>query len=223
MLILYIMSLLNNFEDLCEAQNDTLETKLHRFALKDEYPIITDASKLIGSLCTSIASMDKVYDGQYEKLSNLLVQDKIYIILINTITNYTNHTAKQYYDDTLTKSIFCQIGSIEDGWESITSEELAIYFDIYSQLYGEKSKNKLIKAVVNCHYPSISINNYDSDYTLLTDNYGRHITAPISGTPISSAHIFKPSYIYINEHPVTISNPYTNDLSVTIDSKYYIF
>lgn len=219
MLILYIMSLLNNFEDLCEAQNDTLETKLHRFALKDEHPIITDASKLIGSLY--IAPEDKDYDGQYEKLSNLLVQDKIYIILINTITNYTNYTAKQYYDstdDTLTNSIFCQIGSIEDGWESITSKELAIYFDIYSQLYGEKSKNKLIKSVVNCQYPILSINNYDSDYTLHSDNCGRHITTPISGAPI-----FKPSYIYINEHPVTISNPYTNDLSVTFDSKYYIF
>ena len=209
------MSLLNNFEDLCEAQNDTLETKLHRFALKDEYPIVTDASKLIGSLY--IAPEDKDYDGHYEKLSNLLVQNKVYIILINTITNYTT---KQYYDSTddmSINSIFCQIGSIEDGWESITSKELAIYFDIYSQLYGEKLKNNLIKAVVNCQYPNISVNNYDSDYTLLPDNYGRHITTPIAGSPM-----FKPSYIYINEHPVTVSNPYTNDLPVTIGSKYYI-
>ena len=175
------MSLLDNFNELCESQNNNIETKIHRFVLNDKYPIIADESKLL----EAYMPIDMEMVEKSISISDILAPGRVYIIPISA----NNYFKSSFDPDIYENSVFCNIGSKEDGMESITDKEWSIYVSSYERLYGADLTKKLKDNIMNCIF-------YGHRY------YDNH-------NVISSSVDFKPSYVYINNQPVTISNPTT--------------
>jgi hypothetical protein len=160
------MSILGNFEELCEKQDNTIEFRLYKYAVQDKNPIVlSNALDFLGEWY-DIKSGDLNKNNIYIK-SNMMCgrRGRTYIYLaprydMDTCTGMNNYFKNNYvvpkynqnsrkwdYDIDLDQYIEYFIGSFEDGFEGINTKQYNEYTDLYSKTWGEEEADKLKKRV----------------------------------------------------------------------------
>ena len=157
------MSVLGDFEELCEKQDNTIEFRLCKYAVQDKNPIvISNALDFLG--------MWHEHDIKSGDLNNIdiksnIIHGRTYIYLaprydMDTCAGMNNYFKNNYvvpkynqnigkwdYDIDLDQYIEYFIGSFEDGFEGINTKQYNEYIDLYSQKWGEEEADKLKKMV----------------------------------------------------------------------------
>lgn len=137
------MSVLGDFEELCEKQDNTIEFRLCKYAAQDKCPLIVDSTQLF-----EIGSADGVYRSlSNEDLKCRLIYGRTYIHILR---NYSNYIGIEL--DSQSDYIYF-IGSSENGFEYLTPDQWFVYINSYAITWGEKEADKLnnrIKSLYEC-------------------------------------------------------------------------
>lgn len=168
------MSLLNDFDELCEVQNDTLEYKLRKYAIDDCDPIVLSLSDwikkmfihnvTIENICKSCSCKDLWQDG------------KVYITVLDNLKfKYTKSKHDIELSDFDKNAIFVYIGD-KNGFQGVTKSEWDIYLNTYNEYWGDEAKDIYREMIDKC------VNSYDADTMISIDNSGK-IGKPVSYSP----------------------------------------
>lgn len=134
------MSVLGDFEELCEKQDNTIEFRLCKYATQDKCPLIVNSNQLF-----EIGSADGVYRSiSNEDLKYRLIYGRTYI---HVLRNYS------YVESESQSDYMYFIGSSENGFEYLTPDQWAVYINSYAITWGEKEADKLnnrIKSLYEC-------------------------------------------------------------------------
>lgn len=138
------MSVLDNFEELCEKQDNTIEFRLCKYATQDKCPLIINSTQLF-----EMGSVDGLYMIlSDEDLKCRLIHGRTYIhILLNY--SYTKLGSESQSD------YMYFIGSSENGFEYLTPDQWVVYINSYAITWGEKEADKLknkLKKLVSYEY-----------------------------------------------------------------------
>jgi hypothetical protein len=124
------MSVLGDFEELCEKQDNTIEFRLCKYATQDKCPLIVNSTQLF-----EIGSADGVYRSiSNEDLKYRLIYGRTYI---HVIRNYS------YVESESQSDYMYFIGSSENGFEYLTLDQWVVYKNSYAITWGEKEADKL--------------------------------------------------------------------------------
>ena len=170
------MSLLNDFDELCEVQNDTLEYKLRKYAIDDCDPIVLSTADLIKKMFIHNVTIGNICEPCSYK--DILQDDKVYIyiyVLDNLKIKYTKSSLCKEIGDWNENVIFVYIGD-KNGFHGITEREWDIYLNTYKECWGDKAKDISKEMINKC------VNLYDADTMISIDNFGK-IGKPVSYTP----------------------------------------
>jgi hypothetical protein len=124
------MSVLGDFEELCEKQDNTIEFRLCKYATQDKCPLIVNSTQLF-----EIGSADGVYRSiSNEDLKYRLIYGRTYI---HVLRNYS------YVESESQSDYMYFIGSSENGFEYLTPDQWVVYINSYAITWGEKEADKL--------------------------------------------------------------------------------
>ena len=167
------MSLLNDFDELCEVQNDTLEYKLRKYAIDDCDPIVLSLSDWIKKMFIHNVTIENICKPCSCK--DLWQDGKVYITVLDNLKfKYTKSGHGIELSDFDKNAIFVYIGG-KNGFQGVTKSEWDIYLNTYNEYWGDEAKNIIRELIDNC------VNSYDADTMISIDNSGK-IGEPVSYT-----------------------------------------
>jgi hypothetical protein len=159
------MSLLNDFDELCEVQNDTLEYKLRKYAIDDCDPIVLSLSDWIKKMFIHNVTIENICEPRSCK--DLWQDGKVYITVLDNLKfKYTKSGRGIEFSDFEKNAIFVYIGD-KNGFRGVTKSEWDIYFNTYNEYWGDEAKNIIRELIDNC------VNSYDADTMISIDNSGK--------------------------------------------------
>lgn len=167
------MSLLNNFDELCEVQNDTLEYKLRKYAIDDCDPTMLSTADLVKKMFIHNITTGNICEPCSYK--DFLQDDKVYIsVLDNLHFKYTESSLGKEFSNLDKNAIFAYIGD-KNGFHGVTKSEWNIYLNTYKECWGDEAKDIYREMIDKC------VNSYDADTMISIDNSGK-IGEPVSYT-----------------------------------------
>ena len=120
------MSLLGDFNEICEAQDNSVEMKIHKYVTMDKDPIVCSMNKFMESYYVRSKFEPNL------QLIDLLEPNKIYIISRPSyhaaVTSINGQVAT---DD---KSSY-MVGGKEEGLINLTSQELEVYLNSHEKYW----------------------------------------------------------------------------------------
>lgn len=119
------MSLLDDFENICHEQDDSMEVKLRRFVIKDKYPIIMGMSDYIRKYYTTDAFDVEMKESIHQR--ELPDRGRVYIVVNSAIDNLTSKVQ--------TQPIASYNIAIDGTWTSISHEEYIMYLKYHGEFW----------------------------------------------------------------------------------------
>lgn len=120
------MSLLDDFENICIEQDDSMEMKLRQIVIKDKYPIIMSMSKYVSKYHTTDS-----FDIDMKKpihRRELPDEGRVYIVVVPVRDNITSKV--QTYPD---RSLYNIV--INETWTPITADEYQMYLKYHREFW----------------------------------------------------------------------------------------
>ena len=168
------MSILDDFDELCEAQNDSLEYKLRKYAIDDCDPMVLSTGDLVRKMFIHNVTTENIYEPCSYKV--FLQDDKVYIsVLDNLHFKYTKSSLGKEFSNLDKNAIFAYIGD-KNGFHGVTKSEWDIYLNTYKGYWGDEAKDIYREMIDKC------VNSYDADTMVSIDNSG-NIGEPVSTQP----------------------------------------
>ncbi len=120
------MSLLDDFENICTEQDDSMEMKLRRIVMKDKYPIIMGMNEYVVKYHT-IDSFDvEMKESIHQR--ELPKEGRVYIVVKSVMDNITSKV--QTYPDRTSYNIV-----IDGAWAPISHEEYIMYLKFHEEFW----------------------------------------------------------------------------------------
>ena len=121
------MSLLDDFETIEKRQTDSVEYYLSRMVLKDRYPITMNLDEFSKEYYT-FQSYGRTCDAdQCFRTRTNLIEGRVYIACGVDGSNVSKFASKR----------IVLIGTLDDGFRKITSDELDQYMKLYMEQWPE--------------------------------------------------------------------------------------
>lgn len=159
------MSVLDDFDKLCEVQNDTLEYKLRKYAIDDCDPIVLSASDWIKKMFIHNVTVENICEPCSCK--DIWQDDKVYITVLDNLKfKYTKSSLGKEFNNLDKNAIFVYIGG-KNGFQGVTKSEWDIYLNTYKECWGDEAKDIFREMIDKC------VNSYDADTMISIDNFGK--------------------------------------------------
>jgi hypothetical protein len=119
------MSLLDDFENICHEQDDSMEVKLRKFVIKDKYPIIMGMPEYISKYCTTDSYDVEMKESIHRR--ELPDEGRVYIVVNSAIDNLTSKVQ--------THPIASYNIAIDGTWTPISHEGYIMYLKYHEEFW----------------------------------------------------------------------------------------